>query len=173
MSTVKAMSSVSLVNGWCQRQTHLKRGSQGSRGSRRSRGVSLLEVLISVLVLSLGMLGAAALQANALRGSQGSWERTQVAVLTQSIFDGMRANLGGLSGGGYVTGGWVCAAPAAGTLAASDVSRWVTNLQAQINPSACGRIACAGRTCTVGVRWDDSRLRGGNAAQVLEMQVQL
>ena len=44
----------------------------------RQRGVSLIEVLVSVLVVSLGRLGAGALQATALRNNQGSYERTPV-----------------------------------------------------------------------------------------------
>jgi type IV pilus assembly protein PilV len=59
----------------------------------RQRGVSLMEVLVSVLVVSLGLLGAVALQATALRNNQGSYERTQTAILTQGIFDAMRANM--------------------------------------------------------------------------------
>lgn len=149
------------------------RPSHRASGRRRSRGVSLLEVLISVLVMSTGLLGAAALQANAMRGAQGSWERTQVSVLSQSIFDAIRANVTGMTAGAYNTAGWVCTAGAAATLADSDVARWVDNLHTQINPSACGRIACVARTCTVGVRWDDSRALGGLSAQIVEMQAQL
>lgn len=144
-----------------------------SKVGRTTRGVSLLEVLVSVLVLSIGMLGAASLQANAMRGSQGSWERTQISILSQSIFDGMRANTAGLTVGAYVTGGWVCTPGVASTLASSDVSRWIGNLRTQVGPSACGRISCSGRTCTVGVRWDDARLGGGSSTQLLEMKAQL
>ena len=141
--------------------------------ARQSRGVSLVEVLVSVLLVTLGLLGAAALQTTALRNNQGSYERTQVSILSQSIFDAMRANREGVTAGGYNSGGWVCAAPAAGGLAASDTARWINTLQGQIHAGACGMIDCAAGVCTVSVRWDDSRTTGGENAQVVEMRTQL
>jgi type IV pilus assembly protein PilV len=140
---------------------------------RYQRGVSLVEVLVSVLVVTIGLLGAVALQATALRNNQGSYERTQTSILAQGIFDAMRANLAGVNGNGYNTGGWVCEAPAANSLAGSDIARWIGNLHEQIHPGACGSIACVGGVCTVGVRWDDSRATGGSATQAVTMRAQL
>ena len=141
--------------------------------SRGERGVGLVEVLVSVLIVTLGLLGAAALQATALRNNQGSYERTQTAILTQGIFDAMRANLANVTANAYNTGGYICTAPTASDLASSDIARWVGNLQSQIHPGACGSITCAAGACTVGVRWDDSRATGGASAQVVELQAQL
>ena len=146
-------------------RTHLAR--------RHQRGVGLIEVLVSVLVVSLGMLGAAALQASALRNNQGSYERTQTSILTQGIFDAMRANLTGVTANSYNTGGWVCATPASNGLAGSDIARWLDSLHAQIHSGACGSINCIAGACTVGVRWDDSRATGGVAMQVVSMRAQL
>lgn len=140
---------------------------------RRQRGVSLIEVLVSVLVVSLGLLGAVALQATALRNNQGSYERTQTAILTQGIFDAMRANMAGVLAGSYSTGGLICAAPAAADLATRDLARWITNLQTQIHAGACGAVACNGSVCTVQVQWDDSRASGGLAAQNISLTAQL
>lgn len=142
--------------------------------ARRQRGVSLVEVLVSVLVVTIGVVGAVGLQASALRNNQGSYERTQVSILSQAMFDAMRANAADVTAGAYNTSGYVCtAASNPGTLAASDVARWVTTLQQQINPGACGSIACTAGDCTVGVRWDDSRGTGGSSAQVIQMKAQL
>ena len=137
------------------------------------RGVSLVEVLVSVVIVTLGMLGAAALQASALRNNQGSYERTQSAILTQGIFDAMRANLTGVVANQYDTGGFICAAPAGATLAATDVARWIGNVQQQIHGGACGSIDCNIQACTVRVRWDDTRATGGNAAHIVESRAQL
>jgi type IV pilus assembly protein PilV len=138
---------------------------------RRQRGVSLIEVLVSILVVSLGLLGAVALQATALRNNQGSYERTQTAILTQGIFDAMRANITGIAS--YNTGGLICVAPAATDLASRDLARWITSLHAQIHPGACGAVACNGSVCTVQVQWDDSRASGGLAAQNISLTSQL
>jgi type IV pilus assembly protein PilV len=141
--------------------------------SRRQRGVSLIEVLVSVLVVTIGVLGAAALQATALRNNQGSYERTQTSILTQGIYDAMRANLVGVAANSYNTGGWVCTAPATGTLANSDIARWINTLHQQIHSGTCGSIQCAANACTVRVRWDDSRATGGDAGAIIEMRAQL
>jgi type IV pilus assembly protein PilV len=139
----------------------------------RQRGISLVEVMVSVLVVTVGMLGAVAMQATALRNNQGSFERTQTSIVTQGIYDAMRTNLAGVAAGSYNTGGLVCTAPAANSLANSDIARWVGNLQTQINPGTCGSILCAANACTVKVQWDDSRAVGGSSTHSITMRAQL
>ena len=139
----------------------------------RQQGVGLIEVLVSLVIVSIGLLGAAALQATALRNNQGSYERTQTSILTQGIFDAMRANRDGVSANGYNTGGWMCAAPANSSLASSDLGRWIDNLHQQIHVDACGNIDCVALACTVQIRWDDSRATGGGAAQLVQSRAQL
>ena len=140
----------------------------------RQRGLSLVEVLVSVLVVSTGLLGAAALSASALRNNQGSYARTQTTILTQGMFDAMRANLSGVKDSSYNTDGWVCSVAAEhASLPASDIARWVGTVKTQINADACGKVSCNGTTCTVSVRWDDSRSTAGSATQVLSTQAQL
>jgi type IV pilus assembly protein PilV len=59
---------------------------------RGQRGFTLLEVLIALLILSIGLLGLAALQTIGLRSIQMSFMRTQAAQLAYDISDRMRAN---------------------------------------------------------------------------------
>jgi type IV pilus assembly protein PilV len=61
-------------------------------GRARSAGFSLIEVLVSILVLSFGMLGVASLLATSLSGSHTSSVRTQAIVLADDLADRMRAN---------------------------------------------------------------------------------
>jgi type IV pilus assembly protein PilV len=133
------------------------------------RGATLIEVLVSVLVLAVGLLGAAALQASALRNNQSNYERAQMTVLAQGMLDAMRNNLAGVDAGNYAMAEWTCTAPAAGNLANADMARWMGDLQGQIHAGACGSIVCAARVCTVGLNWDDSRATAGNAAMVLRI----
>lgn len=58
----------------------------------RARGVTLIEVLISVLVLSIGLLGLAALQGFSLQAGQGAYHRTQATNLAYEITDFTRLN---------------------------------------------------------------------------------
>lgn len=138
---------------------------QGLKNRSRQSGVGLIEVLVSVLILSIGLLGVAAMQATALRNSQGSFERTQAVIQTYSILDAMRANRAAALTGEYALGGgMICAVPAAGTLAQSDMNRWITSIKdsigsgAAVDTTTCGQVVCnAAAQCTVTVRWDDSR----------------
>jgi len=62
------------------------------RGGRRSSGFTLIEVLVTVLIMSLGMLGIAALQATTSRFKIGAWARSSTAVLFSDFADRVRAN---------------------------------------------------------------------------------
>jgi type IV pilus assembly protein PilV len=137
------------------------------------RGVSMIEVLVSILLVTLGVLGASAMQTVALRNNQSSYEGTQSTILMQGLLDAMRANPKGVAAGNYNTGGWQCTAPTGATLHASDLARWVGGLRSQINPSACGQVACTTGACTVSVRWDDSRGSSGSATKTVSTAVQL
>ena len=56
-------------------------------------GFTLMEVLIAVLILSIGLLGLASLQANGLRSNFSSYARSQAVILANDMADRMRANL--------------------------------------------------------------------------------
>ena len=132
-------------------------------GPRFQGGASLLEVMISVLILGIGMLGIAAMQATALRNSQGSLERSQAVIQSYAILDSMRANRASAIAGDYNLAAMTCVAPASGaSLAASDLHIWLTTLRdprVGVGESACGQIQCAGANgdCTVTVQWDEGR----------------
>ncbi len=59
-----------------------------------SRGFSLLEVLIAVLVFSLGLLGVAGLMVLSVRTNHSAYLRTQASFLAESMVNRMRANVG-------------------------------------------------------------------------------
>jgi len=56
------------------------------------RGFTLLEVLIALLIFSLGMLGLAGLMVVSVKTNNSAYLRTQASFLAQSMADRMRAN---------------------------------------------------------------------------------
>ncbi len=139
--------------------------------------MSLLEVLIAVLVLAIGLLGVAALQATALRNSQSSLERNQAVIASYTILDAMRANIVSARAGNYALER-ACAAPTepgvpADVLRDADQQDWIDDMQAVMGDSACGTIEFEDNTYTITVEWDDSRGAGGGNAQELTTVVQL
>ena len=129
---------------------------------RGERGVSLLEILISVLILSIGLLGIAAMQSLALRGGQGSLESSQAVMQTGSIFEAMRAN----PGVDYTMAKQCSVPTGTATLVAYDRREWIRALKNTIgsgettDTTTCGQIACNAGVCTVTVFWND--IRAGN-----------
>lgn len=61
-------------------------------------GFSLIEVLVALAVLSIGLLGLAALQTTGLKFNHQSYERTQAVLQAYDIIDRMRANKSGTGG---------------------------------------------------------------------------
>ena len=59
--------------------------------SRRQAGVSLIEVMIAVVVLSIGLLGVGTLMAVSLRNTQSAGYRTQAADIAYEFTDIARA----------------------------------------------------------------------------------
>jgi type IV pilus assembly protein PilV len=60
--------------------------------ARRQRGATMFEVLISLLVMTIGILGVAAMQALSLSGSHTAAMRSQAIALSLDLADRMRAN---------------------------------------------------------------------------------
>lgn len=73
-----------------------------SKTSVRQRGATLIEALVSILILSLGLLGMAALQLNSLSFQKSSVATHRIAELTSDIGEKIRANPTAAKDGNYV-----------------------------------------------------------------------
>ena len=113
------------------------------------KGVSLIEVLVAMLVFSIGLVGAAGLLVMSARSSHSAYVRTQVTFLAQNMADRMQANPIGVWRGDYngIYPDEVSQNCAAGCtpqqLAAYDKGIWSRQLLAFLSPSAQARIACS------------------------------
>lgn len=66
-----------------------------------SRGFTLIEILVALVVLSVGLLGLAGMQLTGLRYNYGAYTRTQATLMAYDIIDRMRANTIGVANGDY------------------------------------------------------------------------
>ena len=64
---------------------------------RREAGFYMIEVLVSVLILAVGLLGLAALQSRSLQYNHDGYLRSQATVLANDIVERMRAGRASLS----------------------------------------------------------------------------
>jgi type IV pilus assembly protein PilV len=71
----------------------IRRGFGGSFSvPHRGKGFTLLEVLVALLVLSIGLLGLAGLQTFSLRNNHSAFLRSQAVSLAYDAIDRMRSN---------------------------------------------------------------------------------
>lgn len=120
------------------------------------RGMTLVEVLVTLVIISIGLLGVAALQLTSLRNNYDSYVRSQAAVLAGDILDRMRANrTAALSDADPYTVD-TKAFTATGTPAQRDITDWKATLAAQL-PSGVGSITRndAAGTFTIVIQWGE------------------
>lgn len=158
----------------------------------RQRGSSLIEVLVSMLVLGTGILGISAMQLSTLKNNQNSYMRTQAVFHSQDIVERMLSNLGGVEAGNYndpdpvfTVNCTTSAGCTAAQMAANDVAVWEASVESGL-PSGSATVcldstsddgttalpACdgLGSSYTVKIWWDDDR--DGTASQRYVMTFQ-
>lgn len=124
----------------------------------RQRGVSLIEVMMAVLIFSIGLLGLAGLMVMATRSNHAAYLRTQVTFLANNMANRMSANPTGVWRGDYNNTAYPIAAGAAGcgsgaacnaaALATHDQQLWSGQLRTFL-PNPHAQISCTG-TSSVG-----------------------
>lgn len=146
---------------------------------RRITGATLLEVLVTVLILAIGFLGMAALQARALKGSVSASQHTQAVYHAQYLLDVLRVDRNAAMSGAYDTSGAVCnpAVFGSGSLANNVRREWLNSLKAKLghagDNTTCGSVDCdANGNCSVTIQWDDSRA-GGLSNQTISLTTRL
>jgi len=137
---------------------------------RQSAGFSLIEVLVSVLVLGSGILGMASLQLNALKYNQVAAVRSQATFLVYDITDRMRANRTKAQAGSYDIS-LTASAPTGSSIVATDLQQWRAALDEQL-PGGTGAVQRSAGKFIITVQWDESRV-GGAAGQQFVYETQL
>ncbi|RDS84748.1 type IV pilus modification protein PilV [Dyella monticola] len=82
---------------------------------KRAHGYSLIEVLVALVIISIGVLGIAAIQATSLAGTHTSQTESIAAVQARSLADAMLANPGYWNNSSLVPTTAITLAPASGS----------------------------------------------------------
>ena len=139
---------------------------------KHNRGFTLLEVLVSLVILAVGLLGFAGMQARMLKLNQSASERSVAIMTSYSILDAIRANRSEALAGSYNLEKTCSVPESASNLIASDHQFWLAALKTNLGSSdtTCGAINCdASGHGTVSIWWDDSR-SGGDSKQSFIVQ---
>jgi type IV pilus assembly protein PilV len=136
----------------------------GALLARHQTGVGLIEVLVTLLILSTSLLALGAMQNRSLQFNQSAYLRSQANIFAYDILDRMRINLINLSA--YESA--LASVPEGSTpvtspLAAADLDAWRRNISSEL-PNGKGGIACDGdatnNICTVTIVWDELNSSG-------------
>lgn len=119
--------------------------------SSSERGIALIEILISVLVLAIGLLGIAALQSSSVRYSQSAQERTTALIMAGTLTEIIRSNPEVARAGSY-----------AGDCEAELLADWALQLQAATGTSSCPDVTWDAGTglYTISISWQDEKVTG-------------
>src|SRR5690348_138227 len=141
---------------------------------RGVRGVSMIEVLVAVVIFSLGLLGLALMQLKGASFTKDSGARSVAVLQARSLADRMQANPQGVTNGDYVwttTGkpGYTDCSSTACTpaqVADNDLNAWLTQMQAALPASASTSAAMgqviqnADGSYTITVQWSGQGIAG-------------
>jgi type IV pilus assembly protein PilV len=170
--------------------------------ARRAGGFTLLELMVSIVIFSIGLLGLGLLMASAVRSNHVGMLHTQATFAAETVLDRMRANVVAIWNDDYndtvnvatAVPGVACDSASPCTpaqVAARDMYAW-GQLLGQLLPAGEGTVECAPRAgatiptasqlrtvpiydglCTITVNWNENtETATGVVAQTFQWIVQ-
>ena len=119
----------------------------------------MLELLVSLLIFSFGMLGLAGLQIRSLSMSQSSLYRSQATALADDILDRMRADRANALAGNWNTALTTAASSVTGSaLYQTDLKDWKATVESLL-PAGQAYVGVNANVVTITLQWDDTRGR--------------
>jgi type IV pilus assembly protein PilV len=145
--------------------------------SRLERGFSLIEILVSLLLITIALTGVAALLATTHKNSASSYLRTQASLLGNDIAEKIRANRATMLANptAYTTLPSGCTAlSGTATIFEQDLHQFICLVKSTLPGSdAAISFDSATNILTIGVSWDDSRGTSGATRQTFQFETQL
>ena len=133
---------------------------------KTQKGVGLIEVMVTVLLLSTALLSLAVMQKRSLQFNHEAYLRSQANILAYDIIDRARANIDNISGYNII---FTSDAPTGSSQSDTDLREWLTNISVTL-PNGDGQIVCNATShfCSVVMRWTEQENDGNPTAFVYE-----
>jgi len=136
-------------------------------------GFSMLEVLISIVILSIGALGAAGMQVSALKDTGSANNRFRAASLATAMADSLRADRSSAVKGGADFAASVTAGTCSNA-AVQPVKRWQNQIACELPEGKGGvEIDTYWKRAVITVEWNDSRGNQGQTSQQFRLETRL
>ena len=132
----------------------------------RHAGFSLIEVMVTLVILSFGLLGVAGLLVRGISNASASESMAKASQLAADMADRIRANpaVAGAEGNEYLRNFGDALPANAETTAKNDIHVWLAALAAQL-PQGDGQITASARALTIQVHWSNCLGTLSNADQ--------
>jgi type IV pilus assembly protein PilV len=155
---------------------HFKKQSKQYSSPGGNRGSTLIEVLVTAVVMAVGLLGVASVQITSLKTNDSTYNRTQSAMSTYNLMDYIRANRESALAGDYnisLSAFSDLSTPSGNSIAETDLYHWFQKLNNNVS-SAKAAINCnSSGICAVKVQWDDTRAEGATSTKHIVLNAQL
>jgi type IV pilus assembly protein PilV len=125
---------------------------------KQQRGVGLIEILVTLLILSTSLLAMGALQSRSLQFNHSAYLRSQANIMAYDILDRMRINRDNVIDYQIDFG----QAPSGSGLVKTDLEEWL-EFVAETLPGGEGAISCGAQVCSVSLRWAENDVPGADA----------
>ena len=139
---------------------------------KKQSGFTLIESILTLFILTIGILGVAGLQMQGMRSANLAIQRMAVTVKTQDLFDRMRANSANIAD--YATSGATNNGCNTGTscsaaqMVSHDLFMWRNDLTSALPGVPTLNINIVASVVTVAVQWTD---RGDNYSYTVTTQI--
>ncbi|MDO6461384.1 type IV pilus modification protein PilV [Granulosicoccaceae sp. 1_MG-2023] len=139
------------------RPTRFRRPAAGQSG------VTFIEVLVAVVILSLGFLATSRMQILGMRYNQGAFFQSQASILAADIADRMRANLDAVDDGKFdnvstdslpTDPGCITDGCSSSELADNDIVQWGQSISNSL-PDGLGEIQLDSGVYEISVSWSE------------------
>lgn len=156
---------------------HLKKQPKHRSCYAQQCGSTLIEVLVTAVIMSVGLLGIAGLQLTSLKTNSSSYMRSQSAISTYNLMDYIRANRESAIDGDYNIGMSAfsdLSAPSGGaSIAEIDRYSWYQYLDNNLTNAQAAIDCDATAVCVVKVQWDDSHAEGTTSTKSIVLTAQI
>ena len=133
---------------------------------KNEQAFTLVEVMVAMVIFSVGLLGLAGLQSLGMQNNQTAYFRTMAIQQAYNMTDRMRNNIAGVNAGAYsalntaippVGTNCVTSACSPAELANFDHFEWNTNNDAQL-PQGRGSVTVDGEQFVICVMWNELKV---------------
>lgn len=131
---------------------------------KNTSGFSLIEVLVTLIILSVGFLGVASLEILSLKNVNSSYYNYQATLLAYDMEERMRANVKAVKSGEYdnVAVNKNTATYAGAELSKIDISNWADGMREAQIPAISGTIRKNAGQYLINVSWTEQNTQGTN-----------